>query len=181
MATFNNTDIRGLSLHTLVRSVEPLYKQYKPPPRDIIQLPKSVIYLSVAALVVVTVAYAIVGHLIKDLMLDITDCLLGPAEDERKKDAEVDGGVPQHMPPLPPHSHPNAFHVWDQDDVIIPMISHPEESPQNSPLLAVIPYIPSFFPSTIHIPSPPHNQSTFREKRVMLRSSPGVVTVMRYA
>ncbi|CAL8330889.1 unnamed protein product [Merluccius merluccius] len=137
MATFNNTDIRGLSLHTLVRSVEPLYKQYKPPPRDIIQLPKSVIYLSVAALVVVTVAYAIVGHLIKDLMLDITDCLLGPAEDERKKDAE--------------------------DDVIIPMTSHPEESPQNSPLLAVIPYIPSFFPSTIHIPSPPHNQSTFRE------------------
>ena len=69
MATFNNTAIR---LHTLVRSVEPLYKQYKPPPRDIIQLPKSVIYLSVAALVVVAVAYAIVGHLIKDLMLDIT-------------------------------------------------------------------------------------------------------------
>lgn len=47
-----------------------LYKEYKPPPRDAIPLPKAVLYLLMAALVVVAVAYAIVGHLIKDLIYD---------------------------------------------------------------------------------------------------------------
>lgn len=52
-----------------------LYKEYKPPPRDAIPLPKAVLYLLMAALVVVAVAYAIVGHLIKDLVHDfIGEC-----------------------------------------------------------------------------------------------------------
>lgn len=72
MDSFNYTDESGLSFQYLVQNVEPLYKEYKPPPRDLIQLPKSILYLLMAALVVVTVAYAIVGHLIKDLMLDMT-------------------------------------------------------------------------------------------------------------
>ena len=72
MDNFNYTNEGGQSFQYLVNSVEPLYKEYKPPPRDLIQLPKSVLYLLMAALVVVAVAYAIVGHLIKDLMLDIT-------------------------------------------------------------------------------------------------------------
>ena len=72
MENFNFTGMGGKSFQNLVHSVEPLYKEYKPPPRDLIQLPKSVVYLVMAALVVVAVAYAIVGHLIKDLMLDIT-------------------------------------------------------------------------------------------------------------
>lgn len=49
----------------------PFYKEYKPPPRDLIQIPKAVLYLGMALIVVVAVAYAIVGHLIKDLTLDI--------------------------------------------------------------------------------------------------------------
>lgn len=72
MDGFNHTDAAAQPFQFLVQNVEPLYKQYKPPPRDIIHLPKSVLYLLMAALVVVAVAYAIVGHLIKDLMLDIT-------------------------------------------------------------------------------------------------------------
>lgn len=72
MESFNFTDVGGHSFQYLVQNVQPLYEQYKPPPRDLIQLPKSVLYLLMAALVVVAVAYAIVGHLIKDLMLDIT-------------------------------------------------------------------------------------------------------------
>ncbi len=72
MDSFNYTVEGGLSFQYLVHNAEPLYKEYKPPPRDLIQLPKSVLYLLMAALVVVAVAYAIVGHLIKDLMLDIT-------------------------------------------------------------------------------------------------------------
>lgn len=70
MDSFNYTEEGLPSFQYLVE--EPLYKEYKPPPRDLIQLPKSVLYLLMAALVVVAVAYAIVGHLIKDLMLDIT-------------------------------------------------------------------------------------------------------------
>lgn len=50
---------------------EPLYKQFKPQQRDLIALPKAVVYLLMAGLVVVGVAYAIVGHLIKDLAIDI--------------------------------------------------------------------------------------------------------------
>uniref|UniRef100_A0A3P9PEB4 Si:dkey-61n16.5 n=1 Tax=Poecilia reticulata TaxID=8081 RepID=A0A3P9PEB4_POERE len=98
-----------------------MYQQYKPPVKELIPLPKGVLYLIMAALVVVGVAYAIVGHLIKDLAIDIA-----------------------------PFAH-NAFHVWDQDDVVIPLA--PEDSPQTSPLLlAAIPYMPSFMP---HPHSPP--------------------------
>lgn len=55
---------------------EPLYKQFKPQVRDLVPLPRAVIYLLMAALVVVGVAYAIVGHLIKDLAIDITGSIL---------------------------------------------------------------------------------------------------------
>lgn len=70
MNSFNNTD-KGGKFFQFVEPEEPLYVQYKPPPRDFIQLPKPVLYLAVAAVVVIAVAYAIVGHLIKDLALDI--------------------------------------------------------------------------------------------------------------
>lgn len=49
---------------------EPLYRDYKPPALDAIQLPKYILYLLMAALVVIVVAYAIVGHLMKDLLHD---------------------------------------------------------------------------------------------------------------
>ncbi|XP_069386944.1 uncharacterized protein [Paralichthys olivaceus] len=162
MDSFNLTDVGGQSFQYLVHNVEPLYKEYKPPPRDLIQLPKSVVYLLMAALVVVAVAYAIVGHLIKDLMLDITDCLLGPIDEDLKKEAEVEGGSHVNMPAGLNHSHPNAFHVWDQDDVIIPITSQ-IESPVSSPLMAVIPYIPSFLPNSLSIGSPSYNQPIPKE------------------
>lgn len=49
----------------------PLYEEYRPPPLDAIRLPRYVLYLLLAALLVVAVAYAIVGHLIKDLAHDL--------------------------------------------------------------------------------------------------------------
>lgn len=49
----------------------PLYEEYRPPPLDSIRLPRYVLYLLLAALLVVAVAYAIVGHLIKDLAHDL--------------------------------------------------------------------------------------------------------------
>lgn len=72
MERLNYTVQSGFSSQDFVQNEEPLYKDYKPVSRDLIQLPKSILYLIMAAMVVVAVAYAIVGHLIKDLMLDIT-------------------------------------------------------------------------------------------------------------
>lgn len=82
------------------------------------------------------------------------DCMLGPAADEdldKKQPSHLLGS--SHPPSLHPFAH-NAFHVWDQDDVVIPLPT--EESPQTSPLLvAALPYIPSmpsFFPN-LHSPN----------------------------
>lgn len=47
-----------------------LYVDYKPPALDSIRLPRYVLYLMMAATLVLVVAYAIVGHLIKDLVHD---------------------------------------------------------------------------------------------------------------
>ena len=47
-----------------------LYTDYRTPGRDSMPLPKAVLYLVMAALVVVAVAYAIVGHLVKDVVND---------------------------------------------------------------------------------------------------------------
>ena len=60
-----------MNLTALVFTEEPMYKQYKPVVKDLIPLPKPVLYMLMATIVVVGVAYAIVGHLIKDLVIDI--------------------------------------------------------------------------------------------------------------
>ncbi|CAB1344515.1 unnamed protein product, partial [Coregonus sp. 'balchen'] len=151
--SLNLTDKAGNLIKILINDEDILYKEYKPPPRDIIQLPKSMLYLLMAAVVVVAVAYAIVGHLIKDLALDIADCLLGPMEPDPLKDGDLKPRGPSHMPPIMTNSHHNAFHVWDTDDVIIPMTPI-EGSPQASPLLNVITHIPSFFPHSHSVNSP---------------------------
>lgn len=49
----------------------PMYEEYRPPPLDAIRLPRYAMYLLMAAILVVAVAYAIVGHLIKDLAHDL--------------------------------------------------------------------------------------------------------------
>ncbi|XP_039591705.1 uncharacterized protein LOC120515058 [Polypterus senegalus] len=66
-----------------------LFEEYKPPSRDAIPLPKAVLYLLMAALVVVAVAYAIVGHLIKDLVHDFVDWVFGPNTDDNSNKSDV--------------------------------------------------------------------------------------------
>ncbi|KAF7698145.1 hypothetical protein C0J45_12754 [Silurus meridionalis] len=146
MTSFNMTDEIGHAYQYSFPAEDALYKEYKAPTRDLIPLPKAVLYLLMAALVVVAVAYAIVGHLIKDLASDVVDCALGPNEDELEKENNVRSTSPNPALSL---SQTNAFHLWDQDDVVIPLT--PKESPQTSPLvLTAIPYIPSFFPHIGH-------------------------------
>ncbi|CAL1588647.1 unnamed protein product [Knipowitschia caucasica] len=128
---------------------EPLYKQYKPPIKELVPLPKAVIYLLMAALVVVGVAYAIVGHLIKDLAIDIAECVLGPHGDEDKESDTQPCHHPSSHPPVHPFAH-NAFHVWDPEDVMVSL--PPEESPQVSPMLLAAIHMPHFFPNS-HSPT----------------------------
>lgn len=47
------------------------FETYVPPARDAIYLPKHVMYMLMGAFMVVGVLYAIIGHLIKDLIHDI--------------------------------------------------------------------------------------------------------------
>ncbi|XP_043086127.1 uncharacterized protein LOC122332789 [Puntigrus tetrazona] len=65
------------------------YTDYRTPPRDSIPLPKAVLYLVMAALVVVAVAYAIVGHLVKDLVHEFVEWVFGPRSDNRRNKSEV--------------------------------------------------------------------------------------------
>eukprot|EP00062_Callorhinchus_milii_P013490 gi/632961656/ref/XP_007896881.1/ PREDICTED: uncharacterized protein LOC103181910 [Callorhinchus milii] len=77
----NATDIPERKEHLFQYAKEEeeiVYIDYKPPSRDAIHLPKHVIYLLLAGLIVVAVAYAIVGHLIKDLVHDFADWIFGP-------------------------------------------------------------------------------------------------------
>ncbi|XP_069914723.1 small integral membrane protein 44 [Oryctolagus cuniculus] len=60
----------------------PLYEEYRPPPLDAIRLPRYALYLLMATLLVVAVAYAIVGHLIKDLAHDLADWAFGPKPEQ---------------------------------------------------------------------------------------------------
>lgn len=73
MNGYNFTDLNSTgAAHAYSPSLDDtLYKQYKYPVKNLISLPNVVVYLLMAALVVVGVAYAIVGHLIKDLAIDI--------------------------------------------------------------------------------------------------------------
>ncbi|XP_061587080.1 uncharacterized protein LOC133451938 [Cololabis saira] len=59
-----------------------LYESYIPPSRDAIHLPTYILYLLIAVSVLFGVLYAIIGHLIKDLLHDIADWLLGEQPEE---------------------------------------------------------------------------------------------------
>uniref|UniRef100_A0A096LUG0 Uncharacterized protein n=1 Tax=Poecilia formosa TaxID=48698 RepID=A0A096LUG0_POEFO len=69
------------------------FVDYIPPARDAITLPRSVVYVLVGAMLIVMATYAIVGHLIKDLMHDLADWIFGPKpveEDPEREEAEIE-------------------------------------------------------------------------------------------
>ncbi|XP_076977299.1 small integral membrane protein 44 [Tamandua tetradactyla] len=71
---------------------QPPYLEYRPPPLDAILLPRYALYLLLAVLLVAAVAYAIVGHLIKDLVHDLADWAFGPKLDQEASPRELLGG-----------------------------------------------------------------------------------------
>ncbi|KAK2822307.1 hypothetical protein Q5P01_022372 [Channa striata] len=69
---------------------EVYFVNYVPPAKDAITLPRSVVYVLAGVVLVIVATYAIVGHLIKDLMHDLTDWILGPkpVEDDSEEGGE---------------------------------------------------------------------------------------------
>ncbi|XP_021459652.2 uncharacterized protein LOC110524385 [Oncorhynchus mykiss] len=61
---------------------EVFFENYKPPSRDAITLPNYVIYLFLASVVALIALYAIIRHLIKELIHDLADYLFGVQPDE---------------------------------------------------------------------------------------------------
>lgn len=59
------------------RKEEAYFVDYIPPARDAITLPRNVVYILVGVVLVLVATYAIVGHLIKDLMHDLAGNLAG--------------------------------------------------------------------------------------------------------
>ncbi|CAK6976411.1 uncharacterized protein LOC121900862 [Scomber scombrus] len=66
-----------------------LYTDNRTPARESIPLPKAVLYLVMAALVVVAVAYAIVGHLVKDVVNDFVDWVFGSRRVPNRNRTEI--------------------------------------------------------------------------------------------
>ncbi|KAL7851053.1 hypothetical protein AOLI_G00214090 [Acnodon oligacanthus] len=54
------------------------FVDYKPPARDTLTLPRNILYVLAGVLLVVVATYAVVGHLINDLMHDLADWVLAP-------------------------------------------------------------------------------------------------------
>ncbi|XP_037132658.1 uncharacterized protein LOC119137450 [Syngnathus acus] len=83
-----------------------LFESYIPPSRDAIHLPTYVVYLLMAIFIVLGVLYAIIGHLIKDLIHDFADWLLGEQPEEvvvnycEAKDKFVADWCPETTPEL---------------------------------------------------------------------------------
>lgn len=48
-----------------------LFESYVPPSRDAVHLPTYALYLLIAVFILLGVLYAIIGHLIKDLIHDV--------------------------------------------------------------------------------------------------------------
>ncbi|KAL7851052.1 hypothetical protein AOLI_G00214080 [Acnodon oligacanthus] len=61
---------------------EVFFKNYIPPARDAIHMPIHVFYMLLATIVIIMTLYAIIGHLIKDLIHDLADKLFGEQPEE---------------------------------------------------------------------------------------------------
>ncbi|KAK1799254.1 hypothetical protein P4O66_007499 [Electrophorus voltai] len=129
LSSFSMTDENGQAYQYSFPGEESLYKDYKPVTRNLIPLPKAVLYLLMGALVVVAVAYVIVGHLIKDIVSDVVDSVLGPNEDDMEKQNDLRGINLSHISTELSLTHSNIFHVWDQDDEVIPRPSGDSHQP----------------------------------------------------
>ncbi|XP_051897904.1 small integral membrane protein 44-like isoform X1 [Pristis pectinata] len=106
----NLTETVGHALQYSVSSSDVLYNDYTPPKRELIPLPKAVLYLLMAALVMVAVAYAIVGHIIKDLAHDFADCIFGPRQQASETGNDLKCTRPETL----------SYPLQNREEILIP-------------------------------------------------------------
>ncbi|XP_035993637.1 uncharacterized protein LOC118563336 [Fundulus heteroclitus] len=115
-----------------------LYESYIPPSRDAVHLPNYVIYLIIAVFIVLSVLYAIIGHLIKDLVHDFADCLLGEQPEEvvvnycEAKDKFMADWSPETSPELEAMARAEENKMMDMDFMKAPAIWIISTEPQGT-------------------------------------------------
>ncbi|XP_040924031.1 uncharacterized protein LOC121201774 [Betta splendens] len=104
------------------------FESYVPPSRDAVHLPTYVLYLLIAVFIVLSVLYAIIGHLIKDLIHDCADWLLGEQPEEvvvnycEAKDKFMADWCPETSPELEAIARAEEDKVVDRDFMKAPAI-----------------------------------------------------------
>ncbi|XP_051809534.1 uncharacterized protein LOC127535463 [Acanthochromis polyacanthus] len=104
------------------------FESYIPPSRDAIHLPTYVLYLIMAVFIVLSVLYAIIGHLIKDLIHDCADWLFGEQPEEvvvnycEAKDKFMADWSPETSPELEAMARAEENKVLDRDFMKAPAI-----------------------------------------------------------
>ncbi|KAK5888901.1 hypothetical protein CesoFtcFv8_014952 [Champsocephalus esox] len=110
-----------------------LFESYIPPSRDAVNLPPYVLYLIMAVFVVLGVLYAIIGHLIIDLIHDFADLVFGEQPEEvvvnycEAKDKFIVDWYPETCPELEAMAQAEEM-MMDKDPTIAPvplLISEP--------------------------------------------------------
>ncbi|KAM9718931.1 uncharacterized protein ACNS7B_019955 isoform 1-T3 [Menidia menidia] len=128
METSVETPMEGLNIRYKDEDGTVLYESYIPPSRDAIYLPTYVLYLLIAVFIVVSVLYAIIGHLIKDLIHDFADRLFGEQPEEivvnycEAKDKFVADWSPETSPELEAMARAEENKMVDLDFMKSPAI-----------------------------------------------------------
>ncbi|ROL51452.1 hypothetical protein DPX16_3141 [Anabarilius grahami] len=82
------------------------FVDFRPPARDSISLPPHVLYVTAGLVLVVLATYAVVGHLINDLLHDLADWVFGPKAEagdaERGSEEEEKVGMEEERAGLLP-------------------------------------------------------------------------------
>ncbi|AWP04184.1 Hypothetical protein SMAX5B_006237 [Scophthalmus maximus] len=115
-----------------------LFEAYVPPSRDAIHLPTYILYLLMAISIVLSVLYAIIGHLIKDLLHDFADLLLGEQPEEvvvnycEAKDKFMADWCPETSPELEAMARAEENKILDRDFLEAPAIWIISTDPQGT-------------------------------------------------
>ncbi|XP_035861041.1 uncharacterized protein LOC118495848 [Sander lucioperca] len=105
-----------------------LFESYVPPSRDAVHLPTYIIYLIIAVFVVLGVLYAIIGHLITDLLHDFADWVFGEQPEEvvvnycEAKDKFMADWYPETSPELEALARAEENEMIDRDLTKAPAI-----------------------------------------------------------
>lgn len=120
--------VNNLKVHFKEEDGTVFFESYVPPARDAIHLPTYVLYLLMAVFIVLSVLYAIIGHLIKDLIHDFADWLFGAQPEEievnycEAKDKFMADWCPETSPELEAMARAEEKNALDKDFLRAPAI-----------------------------------------------------------